>query len=428
MRLTGIEVENVKRLKLVRIKPKPGTNVIKGPNGAGKSSFVDAIQYLFVDAKKHPPKVIRKGETEARVVGETEDFIATRRWWKDSLGQEQTEVEVRARDGSELKSPQALLNKLFNATAFDPVEYTRKKPAEQAEVLRKVAGIDTTPLDNEHDKTFAKRTNVNRDLAALEARLKAMSADPPPEKVDTKELLSRQTVRRGHLEGLRRAKVDAAAAKRLFDSENERVSAAKAAVKAAQEALAEAERKRAEAMTIVAIADNVVEDAEDAAVGADAEIDKLTDQIQKASAIAAAHARWEERTKLSTEVEQLAATSDQLTKMLEGLRAQREAMVRSAKFPVPGLGFGGDGVTLDGLPLEQASQAQKLRVSVAIALALNPKLRVMLVREGSLLDDDSLAMLEKLCDEHDAQAFVEQVGTDGAATVVFVDGEARNDL
>ena len=87
--------------------------------------------------------------------------------------------------------------------------------------------------------------------------------------------------------------------------------------------------------------------------------------------------------------------------------------------------FDDTGVTLDGLPFEQASQAQQLRASVAIGAALNPKLRAMLVRDGSLLDEDSLALLTAEASRSDLQVWLEVVGREGDG-IVIEDGEVAH--
>jgi hypothetical protein len=66
------------------------------------------------------------------------------------------------------------------------------------------------------------------------------------------------------------------------------------------------------------------------------------------------------------------------------------------------------------------------RVSVAIAMAANPKLRVLRVRDGSLLDEDGIAMLAKLANERDYQIWLERVDSTGKIGVVMEDGEVAN--
>jgi DNA repair exonuclease SbcCD ATPase subunit len=119
---------------------------------------------------------------------------------------------------------------------------------------------------------------------------------------------------------------------------------------------------------------------------------------------------------------------DVLNIEIEGIDAQKARALKEAQFPVPGLGLSDDttAVTFNGLPLEQASQAEQLRVSVAIGAALNPSLQVLLVRQGSLLDSSGMTALAALAAEANVQVWVERVSDgDGPATVVIEDGEAK---
>ena len=73
-----------------------------------------------------------------------------------------------------------------------------------------------------------------------------------------------------------------------------------------------------------------------------------------------------------------------------------------------------------------ARERMRRRVSVAIAMAANPKLRVLRVRDGSLLDEDGIAMLAKLANERDYQIWLERVDSTGKIGVVMEDGEVAN--
>jgi hypothetical protein len=111
-----------------------------------------------------------------------------------------------------------------------------------------------------------------------------------------------------------------------------------------------------------------------------------------------------------------------MTEQIASIDDQKTAMFAAEKWPVPGLGFGDDGVLLNRLPLEQASAAETLQVSIAIGAALNPALRVMLVEDASLLDADSLEVVRKMSEEKDLQVWLERVGDADAGAFIIEDG------
>jgi len=116
--------------------------------------------------------------------------------------------------------------------------------------------------------------------------------------------------------------------------------------------------------------------------------------------------------------EQSKAISD---RMAARDKVKADAIAR-AKLPVDGLGFGDGAVTYNGIPLEQSSSAEQLRVSLSIAMAANPKLRVIRIQDGSLLDDDSLTAIAKAAEENDYQVWIERVDTSGKIGIVIEDG------
>ena len=93
--------------------------------------------------------------------------------------------------------------------------------------------------------------------------------------------------------------------------------------------------------------------------------------------------------------------------------------------PVEGIEFGEDSVLLNGVPFEQASDAEQLRASVAIAMAANPKLRVIRIRDGSLLDDEAMQLLGTMATEADMQVWIERVDSSGRIGFVLEDGHVR---
>lgn len=418
-RLTRLELENLMRVRAVRFDPKPGMNIIRGKNEAGKSTTVNAIDFLFGGAKTHPPLPIRVGEESAQIVGETEAFTATRRWWRTADGVK-TELKVVSKDGQTIARPQALFDKIFSAES-DPTAFFKMKGPERLDWLKKIAGVDTAPIDFASKKLYDERTVVNRDLGQAEVRLKAMPSEKPPPAVDTAALLKEQA------EATRLQKVCAeavnarAAALRRMDD-------AKEAVRVSEMALQQAVNRHQISTKQAAEADNVAESAEEAAESTPATLDRIRAALTTAQAGAAANARWEERERLAGDVTRLTSLSNQQTAALDKMKADREALITKAKFPIAGLGFGEGDVTFNGLPLEQASGAQRIRIGASVLIARSPELRIMRVPDGEKLDEDNLAALEDICEEHDWQVFLEAVGEKGPATIIIRDGEVLDEM
>ena len=81
---------------------------------------------------------------------------------------------------------------------------------------------------------------------------------------------------------------------------------------------------------------------------------------------------------------------------------------------------------LNGHPLNQASGAEQLRAGVAIAMALNPKLRVIRVRDGNSLDSGGMRLLAEMAEEHGYQVWIERVDESGTVGFVIEDGEVKH--
>lgn len=129
-----------------------------------------------------------------------------------------------------------------------------------------------------------------------------------------------------------------------------------------------------------------------------------------------------QRTDADTALKTKQTQYDAFTRKIEECDEKKQSLLESTKFPVDGLALGEDGVTFKGVSLEQASDAEKLRVSVAIAAAMNPKIKIMLARNASLLDEDSLKLLAELAEKYGLQIWLEVVSSTDKTGVVIEDG------
>jgi hypothetical protein len=112
----------------------------------------------------------------------------------------------------------------------------------------------------------------------------------------------------------------------------------------------------------------------------------------------------------------------ELTTKIDRIDEEKADKLANAKYPVDGLGMAPDGTVLfSGIPFEQASTSDRIRVSVAIGLALHPTLRILLVRDGSLIGAAKLKIIEDMVKEADAQLWIEMMQEQpNAMTTIFI--------
>lgn len=420
MRIIKLEAENIKRLKAITIRPTGAATLIGGRNAQGKSSTLDCIA-MALSGKAIPEQPIRVGSKKGHIVLETDELLIER-----TFSAKGSKLVVRNKAGIEQRSPQSLLDSLFGSLAFDPFKFSQDKPKQQAETIRKLAGLDFSALDEERQAAFDQRTEANRETKRLAAVLESLPADVdgvPATEVSVEELKVELSER--NAQATKKAKLSAA----VVEASKE-ATRAKERHEGAEDRLALMEKEVQTQKELIASLRAKLLFQEEAEAKATQEADAFTpdpveETLEKLSALEETNRKVRANTERVSVRRKLSDSEDlaeELTEQIEEVDARKAALIESAKLPVPGLAFDEDGPTLNGIALSQCSQAERLRVSVAVGLAFNPKLRVMLIREGAFLDEDALALLAELAEQADAQVFIERVGTADEAAIIIEDG------
>ena len=155
------------------------------------------------------------------------------------------------------------------------------------------------------------------------------------------------------------------------------------------------------------------------------DIDALNDQLNGLEEKNRAARARAEKERLKEELKKAEDEAETLNNGIAALDKEKADRMRKAKFPIEGLSFGDGTVIYDDIPLAQASDSEKLRVSMAMAMAMNPKLRVLRITDGSLLDSKSMKVVEKLCRDNDYQCWMEVVDESGKVGIVIEDGMVK---
>jgi hypothetical protein len=435
MNITRLEVVNFKRIRTVEISPDGSVVQLRGNNEQGKSSVLDAVSAVLGGERMCPKEPIRRGETEAVVrcrIDSYADFgpiLLERGFRLRDDGSVTSSLKITSEQGVKLDKPQRRLDELVGALSFDPLAFLREEPKKQAEIVRQAAGVDLTLFDARRAKVYEERTEVNRQVTAAKARLAALPlVVAPDEELSAADLLEEQNRRQEvsaenekKRAALRRAGADYNAAKDDVERATAEVARLEELLQKARDHLA------GEIAALGQIREEGKRLKEEAAGLTDPDMTEIPAKLKDIEETNRCVRAKKERAAVIAELDRAEKTAAEMTVEIERIDEEKRRALAGATLPVDGLSFTAEGVILKGLPFEQASQAGQLRVSAAMAIAMNPKLKVMLIRDGSLLDARSLAMLADMAEAAGAQVWIEMVGKEGGG-IVIEDGQVEGAL
>jgi chromosome segregation ATPase len=436
MHIIGLVAENFKRLRVVEITPKGRLVMVTGKNGQGKTSVLDSIWSGLVGSRAIPEKPVRKGADKARIKLDLGELIVTRQIAPDGTHT----LRIETAQGTKITTPQTVLDELLGSLSFDPLEFISMKPKQQIEALRQVAKIDLDidALNAAYKADYDERTTVHRDIKALETQISAITVQPdlPKAKIDESEIIAKI------------AEVDKINEQARAVDEEKRIAGEK--LKATEAEFMSVAAQAAANLARIVELQKQLDEAQLAAVSFEEKITKLTQLIEvtRQQVEAMPSGQYANATQLTEELQQaqivnreigkrtkrdilqgqLNSRRDrgaQLSRQMEQRSAEKNTAIAKAAMPVEGLSFDENEVLFDGIPLEQLGDAEKIRISTAIAMAANPKLRVIRIMHGESLDEDALAVLTKMAEEKDFQIWMARVDTSGKVGIIMEDGAVK---
>jgi len=482
LKIVSLTAENIKRVRAVYIEPSDdGLVIVGGNNAQGKSSVLDSIMYALGGTSTVSEEPIRRGETSASIRVDLGDYVVTRRFTPSG-----STVKVTTRDGASFSSPQKILDGLFSRLTFDPLKFSNMKADEQSRTLIALLGIDTKDLDAERAKLYEERTGMNRLVLESQVTISKVAescGDIPVARPDAAELMKQFEAAVSSNSKRERIKADWADDERdqvlaleslarleavsetmqsdwdtVFEQLRYKNDARDAGLRTRHELeLKElAERHKSDWVSREADRESDVNTCNERELRATAEhaeeiasakarvaqlnesvmtrealpdredTDAISEQVDSASALAKLWDAREVRRTLLATYDKHKASSDAITARMEAIDDSKRERLSKAAYPIEGLAVSETGsVLFNGIPFSQASRAQKIRTSVAIGAAMNPKLKVLLIEDGSLLDDDGLKLVAGLADEYGFQIWIERVGDKDASAIIIEDGHVR---
>ena len=432
MRIVKLLSENVLRLNAVEITPNGNLIVIGGENEQGKTSVLDSIVLALGGREAKHTMPLKKGAKKGRTVVDLKDEIknlglkVTRTFTETGGGT----LKVESNDGAVYPSPQAMLDKMKGQLTFDPLAWAKMDGKKQLEVLKVMVGLDFSTLDEQRKTLYATRTSVNQEIKRLKGAVDSAQHHPdaPEKEISVVELM---------MELSERQKVNQANQKvrEALGGFNTRISEINSNISIYKTTILDLEDKLRTAKENLDIAERAIEIVTGNRAEHQAKIDQLQDVneqeikdlIANAESINSKLRANTSRSEKEAELKDAEERSENLTEKIEFIDKGKETALSETKFPVEGLSFDESGVTYKGIPFDQGSSAEKLRVSVAMGIAMNPKLKVLLIRDGSLLDEKNLKTVAQMADESGHQIWLERVGKGKECSIIIEDGsvEAR---
>lgn len=431
MKVVTLKAENFKNLTALEIRLDCKGAIITGPNGAGKSNVLDILETAFGGKDAAPDRPIQGGADTARIVVKTEDLIVMRKFTAKG-----SYLEITSTDGKmKYNSPQALLDQLMGKISFDPLAFSRMKPEEQRAILLEMVELDLTELDTRYDVIKSDRSTSLQRVMFAKAELQAMTFtdDLPDEEIDQVKIVSQLNDAHAHNNGITEAK----SLQDKFEAKETEIASAvrveRAGIEELSEKITELTEQRLKATGKLA---HTLTDYEEAKarflkqgdivaqlVPVDTEPIKASlTELQATNAKIRDNGEYRATEKAITDYKVVA--SEQLQAM-NAVKDEKTAALAKAKMPIEGLSIDDEQVLYNNLPLsgKGTNHAKQLEVCVAMGMAMNPKLNVMLLNINGI-GDETLAAIQKLAEGHDPpyQLLMEKYDTSGKVGIFIQDG------
>lgn len=449
MKVVQLIAENVKKLKAIMIKPDGNVVKISGDNEQGKTTVLDCIWWALCGTKNIQDMPIRSGEKKGKIEVDLGDLIVKRKFTESG-----STLEVTNKEGAVYKSPQAILDNLVGKLSFDPLAFSKAKKEEQVQTLLKIvdlkynhaklAGIAGIPfvagetpitdINNAYSAVYSSRTAVNSEVSMYEGQLKQYENTVETDPVVVTELIAERDRLKACNSNNERVRDHGNELTEEYqritkesESKQKAIDLTRSEILRLEEVLKKQEKELSEvAVRLILCEESMDANEQHVKELKDEDLTEINTKIANADKQNRDATAWEAKQKITASFNEKKAKSEAMTATLEKIKEYKETLIAEAKFPIPGMGFSSDGVTIDKIPFDQCSAAQKLKVSVAVAMALNPKLRVIRIDDGSLLGPSSMKIIEEMAKENDYQIWMEVVDTSGKVGIYIEDGEIKN--
>lgn len=417
MKINQLEIENVKRIRAVKLKPTAnGLTVIGGRNKQGKTSVLDSIAWALGGEAYRPSEAQREGS----VVPPNLHVVMNNGLVVDRKGKNSA---LKVTDPEGRKGGQQLLNEFVEELAINLPKFMESSSKEKAKTLLKIIGVGDKlqALDEQEKELYDKRHAIGQiaDQKEKFAKEQPYFPDAPKEPVSASELIKRQQNILAKNGENQRKRDHAAELERKEAMLKEQLANAYARVQEAEKRLEEIKIAYDEACNDKEIAFATAAELEDQST---AELEENIANIDEINRKVRANL---DKEKAEEDAAGYRKDYNEITKEIEKVRDERTSLLTTAQLPLPGLSVKDGELTYEGQKWDNISGADRLKVATAIVRKLNPECGFVLLDKLEQFDLETLEDFGAWAEKEELQIIATRVsdGKDGSCSIIIEDGQ-----
>jgi len=410
MKIIELISENFKRLN-AHVVMDGKSVTIEGKNGVGKSTFIDAI-WVALTGKETPGKPIKDGQDSAKISVKVKSddgsvFIVEKKFSTSGAT-----LTVKTPEGAKFSSPQKFLDEKIGKISFDPFEFVHKQPREQKKFLMELLNLDFEGIDSEKKSLLHNKEKLSKEYINIKTELdKFLSEKDDNEVYEEKNIddaLKKFETLNSDISKIERLEIAFHRVRKDIEERADYLETLKVKRKLLDNEIREGSE----------LLDKSMNDIKEFGKNPSFELPELSNIQEEINHINENNRRFEIQKENRKSVENLRKKLDEVTRdgretseAIKKIEMEKVEMMSSVKMPIDGLSFGEDGLLFDGLPFEeeQLSTAKLIETGIKISMALNPALRIMRIKDGSLLDSETFEIIKSAAKNNDYQLFIERV-------------------
>jgi predicted ATP-dependent endonuclease of OLD family len=400
IKINKLEIENVKRVKAVKIEPTAnGLTILGGRNYQGKTSVLDSIAWALGGDKYRPSEPQREGS----VIPPNLHLVMSNGLVVERKGKNS---DLKVIDPQGRKGGQQLLNEFVEQLALDLPKFMQSSSKDKAQTLLQIIGVGNQLYELERKETeiYNQRHTIGQiaDQKKKFALEQPYHPDAPKDPISASDLIKQQQeilARNGENQRKRQN----------FQNISDRVDNLSGQIAALQKELDLA-------LSDLAIAHKSALDLHDEST---AELEANINNIETINIKVRANL---DKEKAEADAQDYSNQYAFLTTSLNAVRQEKVDLLQGAQLPLPGLSVQDGELTYNGFKWDGMSGSDQLKVSVAIVRKLKPQCGFVLLDKLEQMDLVTLAEFGSWLEQEGLQAIATRVSTGPECEIIIEDG------